>query len=197
MGGVDKGLQTFRGQALAWHAVQGLQAQTLGPPGLIAINANRHQAEYRAWGYPVWSDTRPDFAGPLAGFETALEHCQQAPGPFDYLLTVPCDSPLFPLDLMARLATALAQSGADMALAAISESNASTAQTLRAQPVFCLMKTSLLPGLQTYLAEGGRKAEAWAASNHTVTVPFLTSQDAPRHFFNANTLAQLQELEQK
>lgn len=197
MGGVDKGLQTFRGQALALHAVQRLQAQTGSAPGLIAINANRHLPQYRAWGYPVWSDTRPDFPGPLAGFETALVHCQQAPGPFDYLLVVPCDSPLFPLNLMERLATGLAQSGADMAMAAIPEADGATTQALRTQPVFCLMKTSVLPGLQAYLAQGGRKAESWAALNHSVTVPFLTPQDGSSHFFNANTLPQLQELEQK
>lgn len=195
MGGVDKGLQTFRGQALAWHAVQRLKAQTMGAPRLIAINANRNLPEYAAWSQPVWPDTLEGFAGPLAGFQTALEHCQQQTPPCDYLLVVPCDSPLLPLDLMKRLALGLTGSGADVALAAIPEPDGHGQQVMRAQPVFCLMKTSVLAGLRAYMAQGGRKIETWTGLNRRVTVTFDMPQDDPRSFINANTLAQLQQLE--
>jgi len=196
MGGVDKGLQDFKGQALAWHAVQRLQAQAGGAPGLIAINANRNVQAYTAWGQPVWPDTMEDFAGPLAGFQTALQHCQQQDTPFEYLLTVPCDSPLFPLDLLERLTLGLSTSGADIALAAIPEAGRDGVTTLRAQPVFCLMRTSLQASLVDYMASGGRKIAAWTALHPLVEVPFNTPRDDPRDFANANTLAQLHQLEQ-
>ena len=48
MGGIDKGLQLFLGIPLALHALQRLSPQV----GQIAINANRHLAEYEAMGAP-------------------------------------------------------------------------------------------------------------------------------------------------
>ena len=95
MGGVDKGLQGFRGLPLALHALQRLQPQV----GRVMISANRNLPAYEAFGVPVWPDGLADHAGPLAGFLTALEHCTTP-----WLLTVPCDSPRFPADLAARLA---------------------------------------------------------------------------------------------
>lgn len=195
MGGLDKGLQPFRGQALAWHAVQRLQAQTLGTPGLIAINANRNLPLYAAWGCPVWPDTLADFPGPLAGFQTALSHCQEYQPPWEYLLMVPCDSPLFPLNLLERLAQALCEQGADMAMATAAEADRDGVLRPRIQPVFCLLRTRLLPHLQDYLHAGGRKIADWAAQNATAEVPFNTPADDPRAFANTNTLDQLHQLE--
>ena len=196
MGGVDKGLQLFRGQALARHAVQRLQAQTGGTPGLIAINANRNLEAYAAWGTPVWPDAQQDFSGPLAGFASALYHCREAPHTFDFLLIVPCDSPLFPLDLLERLARELTQTKADIAMVAIPEEDRTGVSAMRAQPVFCLLRTTLLESLRTFMAHGGRKIASWMEQQHTVEVCFDTPSDNPHDFFNANTLDQLQALEQ-
>jgi len=191
MGGVDKGLQLLDGKPLARHALQRLQAQTLGAPRTLAINANRNQALYASWDVPVWIDAVGGFAGPLAGFHTALQHCAAT---HDYLLTVPCDSPLFPLDLLARLAHALATSHAPIAMA--SAPDGPQDPTLRRQPVFCLLRTSLLPSLEQYLQEGGRKIDAWTQAQGQVEVAFNQPHDAGRAFFNANTLAELQALHQ-
>ena len=195
MGGVDKGLQLFKGQPLALHAVQRLQAQTCGTLGLIAINANRNAQDYAALGPPVWADTLEDFAGPLAGFQSALQHCAGQEQTFDYLLVVPCDSPLFPLDMVQRLASGLQQAGADIAMVAIAEPDRNGVNVMRAQPVFCLMRTSLQASLGEFLAAGGRKIDAWTQLHPTAIVPFDDPQDDPREFANANTLAELQHLE--
>ena len=93
MGGVDKGLQNYHGTPLALHALMRLQQQTL-PPAEVMINANRNLGAYEAFGAPVWPDSLPDFAGPLAGFLTGLERCETP-----LLLTLPCDVPNFPLSL--------------------------------------------------------------------------------------------------
>ena len=191
MGGVDKGLQLLDGKPLARHALQRLQAQTLGAPRTLAINANRNQALYASWDVPVWMDAVGGFAGPLAGFHTALQHCAST---HDYLLTVPCDSPLFPLDLLARLAHALATGHAPIAMASAPDGPQDPA--LRRQPVFCLLRTSLLPSLEQYLQEGGRKIDAWTQAQGQVEVAFNQPHDDGRAFFNANTLAELQALHQ-
>jgi molybdopterin-guanine dinucleotide biosynthesis protein A len=196
MGGADKGLQPFRGQALALNAVQRLARQAKGGPARIAINANRNLPTYATWGYPVWPDASTDYAGPLAGFLSSLRHCTQDMPAFDYLLTVPCDVPLFPLNLLERMAAGLMQDGAEIAVAMATESTPDGQPQWRAQPVFCLMHTRLVMSLDRFVAAGGRKVNAWISQHHTVQVLFDHADDDPRAFANANTLDQLRQLEQ-
>jgi molybdopterin-guanine dinucleotide biosynthesis protein A len=183
MGGVDKGLQLFHGVPLAQHALRRLQPQV----GASLINANRHLDQYSAFGVPVHADTLPDYAGPLAGFVTALGQCHTP-----YLVTVPCDSPLFPTDLVARLADALVHAQADIAMASAQEMDErSNTLQWRSQPVFCLLPVRLRPSLDAFITSGRRKIDAWTAQHKTVVVPF----DDAGAFANANTLDQLQALQ--
>lgn len=184
MGGVDKGLQNFNGVPLALHTLMRLSPQV----GELMINANRNLSAYESFGVPVWPDSTGlgEYAGPLAGFMTALERCETP-----YLLTVPCDTPLFPQDLVARLAEALAREDADFAVAAAPEEDGQ----LRPQPVFCLMRVGMLESLIQFTHAGGRKIDAWTAQHKTVIVPFDRPGDDKHGFFNANTLAELHKLE--
>lgn len=185
MGGIDKGLQNFRGLPLALQTLMRLQMQSL-PPEEILLNANRNLSAYESLGVPVWPDTIDGFAGPLAGFLTGLERCETP-----LLLTVPCDSPLFPLDLIERLCQALDEQDADLAMAAAPESDGQ----VRAQPVFCLLKVSLLESLVSFTHAGGRKIDAWTGQHRCALVPFNDDGDAPHAFANANTLPELLQLE--
>lgn len=185
MGGVDKGLQLFRGEPLAWHALQRLRQQQGPRLAGCMLNANRHLEHYATWQVPVLSDSVPGFAGPLAGMLAGLAHC-----PTPYLLTVPCDTPTFPLDLLERLAEALASSGAELAVAA---SRDATGQ-LRPQPVFCLLQRGLHDRLAHFVQNGGNKVGAWTAQQQAVLVPFERTQDATA-FSNVNTLDELRALE--
>jgi molybdopterin-guanine dinucleotide biosynthesis protein A len=186
MGGADKGLQNFNGTPLALHALLRLQMQEGGLVGDQMINANRNLGAYEAFGMPVWPDTLNDYAGPLAGFMTGLERCESP-----YLLTVPCDTPLFPLDLAQRLAQAFEDEGTEIAMAAAREEDGQ----LRPQPVFCLMRLDLLESLVAFTQAGGRKIDRWTDQHRTVIVPFDQPGDDPKAFFNANTLAELHALE--
>ncbi len=177
MGGSDKGLQSYQGTPLALHALLRLSPQV----GHVMINANRNLAAYESMGVPVWPDARSDFAGPLAGFLCGLEHCETT-----YLATVPCDSPLFPTDLVARLAAALEAADAEIAMACTRGNG-----TAQVQPVFCLMKSMLLESLDRFTHDGGRKIDLWTAQHACVDVAF----DDPGAFFNANTIAELQQLQ--
>ncbi|HEY8049914.1 MAG TPA: molybdenum cofactor guanylyltransferase MobA [Ramlibacter sp.] len=182
MGGVDKGLQVFNGMPLAFATLVRLQPQV----GHVMINANRNLGAYESFGVPVWPDVLPDYAGPLAGFLTALEQCETP-----WLVTVPCDTPLFPQDLVERLAQAAQEQDAEIAMAAAREEDGQ----IRTQPVFSLMRVELLESLVKFTADGGRKIDKWTAQHRTAVVPFDRAGDPPRAFFNANTLAELHELE--
>ena len=185
MGGVDKGLQLYKGTALAKHAIEQLQPQV----GHLLINANRNLDIYQAWGSPVSADVLmdgiTDFAGPLAGFLIGLQHCRTP-----YLMTVPCDTPRFPLDLVSRLADALSQQDADIAMVSSPDEEG----VLRHQPVFCLMKRELVESLKEFTDAGGRKIGAWAAQHKLARVNFNEVYDDPKAFYNANTLEDLQQL---
>lgn len=190
MGGVDKGLQGFNGTPLALHTLMRLQMQQDGPLGALMLNANRNLSAYEAFGVPVWPDGLADYAGPLAGFLTGLERCETP-----YLLTVPCDTPLFPLDLATRLLQALRREDSDIAMACGLEAGRDGGMHARTQPVFCLLRAELLESLTRFTQAGGRKIEAWAAQHRLAQVPFTGPGDDPRAFFNANTLAELQSLQ--
>ena len=185
MGGIDKGLQNFRGLPMALQTLMRLQLQSL-PPQEVLINANRNLAAYESLGVAVWPDTLDGFAGPLAGFLTGLERCETP-----LLLTVPCDTPLFPLDLIERLHSAMLEQDADLAMAAAREEDGQ----IRPQPVFCLLRLELLDSLVAFTQKGGRKIDAWTGQHRCAIVAFDRPEDAPEAFFNANTLEELQKLE--
>ena len=189
MGGVDKGLQNHLGLPLALHAVLRLGPQV----GQMMLNANRNLGAYESMGVPVWPDSMAggadaggsaggaDYAGPLAGFLAGLEHCETP-----YLVTVPCDTPNFPADLVARLAQALVAEDAEIAIAATREDG-----RVQVQPVFCLMAATLLESLVDFTRGGQRKIDRWTGSQRCATVVF----DDAQAFFNANTLEELQRLQ--
>ena len=176
MGGVDKGLQTHRGVPLAQHALQRLAPQ-VGP---LMLNANRNIEAYAAMGAPVWPDALPDYPGPLAGMLAGLDHCDTP-----WLVTVPCDAPLFPLDLVERLAAAAQAAGADIAMPVTTEDGHA-----QIQPVFLLMRAELRESLSAFTQAGEAKIARWARQHRLAEVPF----GEPRAFFNANTLADLARL---
>jgi molybdopterin-guanine dinucleotide biosynthesis protein A len=174
MGGVDKGLQPFRGKPMAAHVIERLGPQV----DEILVNANRNLAEYAAFGHRVVSDEIEGFAGPLAGFERALEHARGG-----LVCTAPCDSPFLPEDLVARLRAAMEREGADLAVAKTGA---------QAHPVFCLMRREVHGSLRAFLGRGERKIDRWYASLRVVEVPF---DDEPDGFLNINTREELHTLE--
>ena len=179
MGGVDKGLQNFKGMPLTLNALMRLSGQVAN----VMINANRNLSAYESFGADVWPDSITDYAGPLAGFLTGLERCETP-----YLLTVPCDTPFFPLDLAARLSLALIHNEAEIAMASAPEKNKDSIIQVRSQPVFCLMAIELLESLVRFTHGGGRKIDAWTAHHKTVLFPFDKAGTAHLAFANAKPI---------
>lgn len=172
--GVDKGLQPFRGRPMAQHAIERLAPQV----GTLLVNANRNRERYADFGWPVIGDAIEGHAGPLAGLHAGMRHARTR-----YVVTVPCDSPFLPADLVERLAAALADTpGARLAVARTRE---------QAHPVFALVERSLLADLEAFLASGRRKIDAWYAPLGVVEVEF----DDAAAFRNINTPQELSEQE--
>ena len=176
MNGADKGLISLQNKPLISHVISRLQPQA----DEIFINANREIAQYVAFGFKVLQDENQDFAGPLAGILLGLKHAKH-----ELVLSVPCDSPLLPLDLALRIYNGMLENHADIAVAS---SDGST------HPVFCLMKKSVLPSLIDFLDAGERKVSAWQKSQAYCEVDFSDCNNA---FVNLNTLEELRELELK
>ena len=184
MGGVDKGLQLFRGQTLVQHAIARLQPQV----SQVLINANRNPADYALTGLKVASDSDHADMGPLSGFLTGLQHCDT-----EWLVTVPCDSPFFPLDLVEKLALAATEK---QSLLAMAQTPRLSDNTWELQPVFCLMHRSLIDSLRHFLQNGGHKISVWAHQQSALALcTFTKPSTGPDPFANANTLQELQNLQ--
>lgn len=176
MGGRDKGLIDLAGRPLAEHALERLRPQVAE----VLINANRNPDEYARLGVRVVPDSLDGFLGPLAGLLAALEASARG-----LVVTVPCDSPFVPADLVERLHAARGRAKAEIAVAHDGE---------RQQPVFLLAPVELAPDLRAWLVDGGRKIDAWLARHRVVDVPFADSSDA---FININTEEDRSAVEQR
>ena len=174
MGGVDKGLQDFRGRPMVAHVIERLAPQVVE----LLINANRNAEAYAAFGHRVIADEIEGFAGPLAGFERGLAHASHP-----LVVTAPCDSPFLPRDLVRRLAEALGTAGAQLAVAKTGD---------QAHPVFSLMRRDVHGSLREFLSSGQRKIDKWYAALRVVEVPFDDAADA---FLNINTREELASLD--
>lgn len=167
--GVDKGLLPLRGQPMIRHAISRLAPQV----GALLVNANGRLADYARFGYPVVQDDPAGFVGPLAGLHAAM-----ATAATPWIVTVPCDSPFLPNDLVARLWQALDPASSGGTRPAI----ACTADGRR-HPVFALVPRGLRAQLAAYLADGQRRVDDWYRQQQAVAVRF----DNGAAFDNLNT----------
>jgi molybdenum cofactor guanylyltransferase len=168
MGGADKGLVPYQNARMIDHILQRLLPQV----DAVLINANRNLEIYQQLEFPVVTDFNQEFDGPLAGMQAGLHHMQNS----EWLVSVPCDSPLFPLDLVQRLFNAIKTTNSAIAIAR---------STSGKHPVFSMLHRDLMHSLDDYLASGERKVSAWQAQHPHVFVDF----EDDTAFTNINTLS--------
>lgn len=164
MGGEDKGLLQVNHKPLFQYVADRLAPQV----ALLIINANRHEDIYRQSGLRVVADTFPGFAGPLAGMLTGLNLAGS-----EWVAFVPCDVPVFPQDLVARLWANRHQAPAAFACDARHD-----------HPTFTLLHRSLAPELEAFLQRGGRRVRLFLSAIPAQRVMFNAS---PSDFMNLNT----------
>lgn len=175
MGGLDKGLIEWQGRPLIEHLIAAFQTQLSS----LVINANRNQAIYQSYGFPVISDQAPDYKGPLAGLAAAM-HMVETP----YILTIPCDSFYLAPDFVARMLHVLNTSKANLVVAHDGE---------QLQPTYALVPVALLPSLEAFLTRGERQLRAWYQQQRMATV---NCSDIAIMFQNINTPAHYQALQE-
>lgn len=166
MDGEDKGLITLHGRPMIDYIIQALQPQA----GRILVNANRNAERYAAFGLPVIADMLGDYFGPLVGMASGMNATDTS-----FIVTAPCDSPIIPDNLVETLYHALQENRADISVAH---------DGVRMQPVFALLRCSLLSSLLAYLHGGGRKIDSWYAQQPLALADF---SGLPETFLNLNT----------
>ena len=110
--GAEKALLPLAGRPLIAHVVERLRPQVAE----LFVNANGEAARFASFDCAVVADppeARGD--GPLSGVGAALAFARRRG--FSLLAAAPCDAPFLPRDLVARLAAAIAASGAPVAVA--------------------------------------------------------------------------------
>lgn len=175
MGEADKGLVLLQGRPLVRWVVERIAPQV----DEVLISANRNLERYRELGYVVLADEMPDFPGPLAGLHRAMAAARHP-----LWLSVPCDTPFLPENLVQRLYSALLAEEAELAVAAVEG---------QIQPAICLGHAHLRAGLGDFLARGGRRVGEWQSGLRRTVVSF----DMPQLFRNINSPEDLADAEIK
>jgi molybdopterin-guanine dinucleotide biosynthesis protein A len=166
MGGSDKGLQQYRHRRLIEHVIDRVSPQVDD----IIISANRNLTEYNRLGFSVVQDNNNKYDGPLAGIKNAMPHCRNP-----WVLVIPCDMPVLPVNLVATLRQHIDGSS----LVTVRCNN-------RLQLLF-LMHNSLLHSISDFLANDQRTVMHWLQTVDTSIVDI----DNDNYFHNINTLEEL------
>jgi molybdopterin-guanine dinucleotide biosynthesis protein A len=183
MGGGDKPLRRIGGATILERVIARARPQVA--PGALALNANGDPARFASFGLPVVPDGVAGYPGPLAGVLAGLDWAAEAVPGCSHVASFATDAPFLPADLVARLAGAVADGGADIACAASAG---------RAHPVFALWPVRLRDDLRHALVdEDVRKVDVWTARHRLSVVEFPAEPCDP--FFNANRPEDLAEAE--
>jgi molybdopterin-guanine dinucleotide biosynthesis protein A len=173
--GGAKGLQPLHGRALINWVLDSVSRQS----DEILINANGVHDDYLCFGYPIIADQTPNWAGPLAGLQSALRLARH-----DWVACVPCDTPFLPVDLIARLYKAISTKTTVEASVAVVAG--------KRHPTIALYHKNVLSKLDVYLDSGGRKVNSWLETLH-LSEAILDDAIA---FTNINTLDDLEHANQ-
>lgn len=167
MGGQDKGLVDYKDKPLVDWVIERLLPQV----DELLISANRNLDEYSNRGYRVVTDSLPDFQGPLAGMLAGLQLARH-----EWMLSVPCDVPHLPRNLVMHLAEHAA--GREAVFARDAE---------RDHPAILLLNKACLPKLMDYLEKGERSVKGLLDALNVAAAAFPD----PAAFGNMNEASQL------
>jgi molybdopterin-guanine dinucleotide biosynthesis protein A len=176
MGGQDKCLASLAGRPVIAQVIARLGPQV----ATLALNANAEPSRFASFGLPIIADRVEGQAGPLAGLHAALAWARECGANIRFVVTVACDTPFLPGDLVRRFLAALEETGRECCVARSGEG---------VHPVIGLWPVGIAGKLDAALDQGQRKASAWAEQQGAVEVFFPPTQLGGRAidpFFNIN-----------
>jgi molybdopterin-guanine dinucleotide biosynthesis protein A len=195
MAGRDKGLISLAQKPLVEYTIECIAPLVDD----LTISCNRNQELYQGYQLDCLSDKERDkkadqnteghFQGPMAGLAAGLQHAKH-----DWLLVMPCDTPLMTTQVMAQLSTQLSaylksnkgsESGSPLQAIIFSQQGL--------QPLHGLYHTSMLPIFEQCLAENKNALQRLLRSMDSVKV--LVAKNAELSFNNANDAAELHTIE--
>ena len=177
-GGQEKCSCNLSGRPLLGHVLDRLSPQV----GEVVLNANGDPGRFGDFGLTVISDAPGAGLGPLGGLLACLEWAAAHRPGRRAIVTVPCDTPFLPGDLVARL----------VAAAEIEASRPACATGRDGlHPVIGVWPVALASALRRFLFdEHGRKTAEWARRCGAEPVSFPGPDDglpAVNPLFNINT----------
>jgi molybdopterin-guanine dinucleotide biosynthesis protein A len=177
MGGEPKFLRRIDSSTLLDRVVERLAPQVSRM--IIAAGPNGKAAA--TIGLPTVSDAPWHGRGPLAGILAGLRLLSADPGAPQLAISIPADTPFFPLNLVARLVEARTAVGAEISIAS---------SRGRLHPAVVLWPTALAGAIEQQLSAGPSSSiGAFLAQRRAINVDF----DAPFDpFHNVNTPVDLE-----
>jgi len=178
MAGRDKGLISLADKPLVEYAIECLQPLVDD----LSISCNRNRELYQGYRLDCISDKEQSFQGPMAGLAAGLQHARH-----EWLLVMPCDTPLMTTEVMSQLLACIKASGPHQEMQAIIFSH----QGL--QPLHGLYHRSMLPIFEQCLAENKNALQRLLRSMPTVSMH--QADDCGVSFNNANDPEELATIE--
>jgi len=163
----NKGLISLAGKPLVKHVIDRLIPQAQH----IIINANQDLKDYQLTNFTVVQDKFENNQGPLAGILSCREQIKTS-----LVLTVPCDSPLLPLNLLERMMIEY-NSHSQSPLCVAHDG-------LRLQNLFMLFNSNKFNHLEHFFKLKHRKVSDWIQTQVYEEVDFSDQQS---QFININT----------
>lgn len=190
MSGRDKGLITLGNKPLVEYAIDCLKPLVDD----LAISCNRNLSLYADYGLACLADhslaENGRFAGPMAGLAAGLEQAKH-----DWLLVIPCDTPLMSAKIMAQLLAVIKNENENSC-----ESDKSEQQTQAVifshqglQPLHGLYHKSMLPVFEQCLAENKNALQRLLRSMDSIKI--VEAQECEFNFNNANDAEELSIIE--
>lgn len=168
--GRDKPLELLHGAPLFVHVHERLLPQV----ARIVISCNRNFDAYSRCDDTTAVADDPPGCGPLGGVLAGLAHADT-----EYVFVCPGDAPFLSRTLVARLATALDDEHADVAL---------PHDGARRQHLFVLMRRALAAEVRRYLGTGARSVVGFVDRQRVAVIDAALERDA---FINVNSAADL------
>lgn len=144
--------------------------------GRLIINVNSSHERYNRFNVPIISDSRSDFAGPLAGILSTINWVTTNAPAAKIIVCFPGDVPWFPGDVVERMLQAMLETGSEVVWLRTDG---------QVQPLFSAWSIALGPTLEEALTRGMYSPLQFIYGRRHATVDY--HQLAPGLFNNINT----------